>query len=443
MLDFVFMEQASEHNESEHGIFSSPRWMLPALIAVALLVMIAAAYLYFDHSQQTNSVLPIAATSSVNNTTTPLIPQLRTAEVMLSSGKTISLNVPMDYSINVAADGFAHVRFMAWSPDHRLFVGEMTNASDTHTGRVLILDGFDPQTRTFAGTHVYLDSLRNPNSVAFYRDPEGKEWIYVAITDKLIRYLYADGDNVPSAAPQVLATFPDFGPTAAEGGWHLTRTLAFHGDMLYVSVGSGCNSCEEPGVTRGDILEMNPDGSNSHSIANGLRNAVGIIYAAGVLYATANEVDHLGNDKPNDLVYKISEGANYGWPYCYQYNGAIYDDTTKQWQNPYDCSKVPMAFAELEPHSAPLGLEYFDGTFADSALHNSFLVAEHGSGKPSIGTGYVVSLVRNGTSTPFVSGFLSNDVRQGRPVDILRNDDHSFFVTDDFNGAVYYMQYNN
>jgi glucose/arabinose dehydrogenase len=378
----------------------------------------------------------------VSTSTIPALAALQPTTIQLASGKTITLNIPSDYSITVAAQGFKSVRFMAWSPDHRLFVGELTNASDTHTGRVLVLDGFNPQTGTFVSTHTYLDNLRNPNSVAFYRDAQGQEWLYIALTDKLIRYPYATGDDAPAVAPQILATFPDFGPTAAQGGWHLTRTLAFQNDLLFVSVGSGCNSCEEPGIIRGDILEMDPDGTNSHVYASGLRNAVGIISVDNTLYATANEADHLGNDRPNDLVYKISDGANYGWPYCYEFEGTIYADTTQTWHTPYDCTKVPLAYAELEPHSAPLGLEYFDDTFADPALRDSFLVAEHGSGKPGIGTGYMISLVRSGSVTPFINGFLESGVRQGRPVDILQDTADSFFVTDDFNGAIYYLRYN-
>ena len=343
--------------------------------------------------------------------------------------------------MNVAADGFKSARFMAWSPDHRLFLGEMDGAGDTQTGRVLVLDGFDNQTGVFQGVHTYLDTLRNPNSVAFYTDPQGQEWVYVAMTDKLIRYQYQEGDNAPSGAPQTLATFPDFGPPASEGGWHITRTLAFNGETLYVSVGSGCNSCEEPGILRADIVAMNPDGTGSHVLASGLRNAVGLTMANGSLFATANEADHLGNGRPNDLIYKISDGANYGWPYCYEYEGAIYPDATTQWQKPLDCATVPLAYTELEPHSAPLGIAYFEASFADPSLQDSFLVAEHGSGKKAIGTGYMLSRVVVSTWTPFISGFLASSTRQARPVDILQNDDRSFFLSDDLNGAIYLIRY--
>jgi glucose/arabinose dehydrogenase len=344
--------------------------------------------------------------------------------------------------MSIAAQGFNHTRFMAMSPDHRLFVGEMTSASDTNTGRVLVFDGFDPSTGKFAASHIYLSNLRNPNSVSFYTDHQGQSWIYIALTDKLIRYRYSAGDNAPQSEGEVLAHFPDYGKPVSEGGWHLTRTLAWNDDQLFVSVGSSCNSCEETEPIRGVILTMNPDGSNSRVYASGLRNAVGITYAAGALFATANEADHLGNDRPDDVVYKIIDGTNYGWPYCYQFGDAVYADASQTWQQPFDCSKVPLAWAVLPPHSAPLGITFFDASFSDPALQNAFLVAMHGSGKPALATGYQVALVRTGSAPiPFIDGFLQNDTRVGRPVAILQNDANSFFVSDDLNGAIYYLHY--
>lgn len=415
-----------------------------ALLALAVIVIAAALYIYAMR-QGTTLVPQTTATSTATSTGTSsqgTALALQPAALTFANGKTITLNIPAEYSIDIAAQGFHAPRFMAWSPDGRLFVGEMTSASDSDTGRVLIFGDFDAQTGTFGSVQTYLANLRNPNSVAFYQDAQGQEWIYIALTNELIRYPYSAGDNAPSAPPQVIATFPDSGEPVSAGGWHLTRTLAFNGDELFVSVGSGCNSCEETDGTRADILEMNPDGSGSHVYASGLRNAVGITYAQGSLFATANEVDTLGNDRPDDLVYKIMPGANYGWPYCYELNGAVYADTSQTWQTPYDCSKVPLAYTELAPHSAPLGITYFDDTFADPLLRNAFLVAQHGSGYVSIGNGYQVSVVRQGTSTPFVTGFVKDGTRQARPVDVLQYDNDSFFLTDDFNGAIYYVRYN-
>lgn len=446
-----------EFEEEEHHSTSLrvARWVVLLLIIITL----AALSMLLLFSNQIGDYIPhpaseddttsdaTAATSTAATSTSDIATSsapafsLQPTTLTFKDGKSITLDVPAGYAMDIAAQGFKSARFMAWSPDHRLFLGEMDGAGDTQTGRVLILDQFDPLSGSFKKVTTYMSDLRNPNSVAFYTDPSGQSWIYIALTDKLVRYQYSPGDDAASGTPQTIATFPDFGPPASEGGWHLTRTLAFDGDTLYVSVGSGCNSCEEPGFTRADILSMNPDGSGNSVYASGLRNAVGLAVVDGSLYATANEADHLGDDKPDDLVYQIAHNANYGWPYCYEFNGVIYADSSQKWKTPFDCTRVPLAYTELDPHSAPLGIAHFSSSFADPALQNSFLVAEHGSGKKSIGTGYMISRVEQGSWTPFISGFLASTTRQGRPVDILQDDDRSFFISDDENGAVYFVRY--
>jgi hypothetical protein len=59
------------------------------------------------------------------------------------------LNLPKAFGISVAAEGLKRVRFMARSPDGRIFVTDMFNLTDNKRGVVYILDQFDPATRTF------------------------------------------------------------------------------------------------------------------------------------------------------------------------------------------------------------------------------------------------------------------------------------------------------
>ncbi len=375
----------------------------------------------------------------LNNTTTSATAEvaprkLAPAVMTLQNGKQLSLSLENDYRISVAAQGYRRLRFMAKSPDDRLFVGEMFDPGDTNKGHVYIFDHFDPATKTFTSVHTYLSGLRNPNSIVFYTDTSGKTWLYVALTDKLIRYAYTVGDNAPTEAPQLVATFPAYGRSWSQGGWHITRTLAVYQHKIYVSVGSSCNSCEEKDSepSRASIVEMDPDGSHQIIYANGMRNAVGIRFVDDELYATVNGPDHLGDDHPEDTFFRISKGTNYGWPYCYQLNGKILPDSTQKWTKSFDCKTVPLAHYGIPPHSAPLGFD---------AIEDRFLVALHGAGKKALGAGYkIISITKQGEATDFLTGFLSNGNVSGRPVDILKNDNHSFFVTDDFNGVMYYME---
>ncbi|HEC30842.1 MAG TPA: glucose/sorbosone dehydrogenase, partial [Candidatus Yonathbacteria bacterium] len=174
--------------------------------------------------------------------------------------------------------------------------------------------------------------------------------------------------------------------------------------------------------------------------ADGLRNAVGIAWAEDSLYTTVNGVDHLGDNAPDDVMYKITEGKNYGWPYCYESGSVSYEDTARQWnRQTTSCKDTPLSFASFGPHAAPIGVTYFKN--APALINNTFLVALRGSFKVSIGNGYNITRVAmDGTQEIFMDGFLGKDEeRFGRPLAILQNDEKSFFFTDDFLGRLYYV----
>lgn len=372
-------------------------------------------------------------------------PKLVPHRISLASGKSFDLNLPEGLAISVAAEGLKRVRFMAKSPDSRIFVTDMYNLADNQRGVVYILDEFDPARKTFKKVTPYLTGLRNPNSIAFYTDQQGVSWFYLALTDRLLRYKYNAGENKPSGEPEVLVTFPDYGLSYKYGGWHLTRTIVVGGNgKIYVSVGSSCNACEEKEAGRASILEMDPDGKNQKRFAGGLRNAVGLRWAKGNLFATNMGSDHLGDHKPADTMYVVRDGVNYGWPYCFQSGRGRYPDGKF---NPggrrMNCRKVPSAYAAFDAHSSPLGLEYFD-TNNGGQLKDSFLVALHGSTKRNLNRGYrVVRLPGNAARSmlpeDFINGFLHAGTVYGRPVDVLSLGTDAFLLTDDFAGVVYYI----
>lgn len=370
--------------------------------------------------------------------TTKLVPQ----RVALKSGKSFDLNLPEGFGLAVAAEGFRRIRFMAESPDGRVFVTDMYSLADNERGTVYILEDFDPARRTFRKVTTYLSRLRNPNSVAFHTDARGETWLYLALTDRLVRYRYRAGDTRPAGEPQVLARFPDYGLGYKYGGWHLTRTVAVGpGGKIYVSVGSSCNACEEKEDVRASVVEMDADGGNQKQFARGLRNAVGLRFVGGRLYATNMGSDHLGEHVPADTMYALERGANYGWPYCYQSGPRVLPDPKF---NPrgtkLDCRTVPRAFAAFDAHGSPLGLEYFEAGYTDP-LRNHFLVALHGPVKKRIDPGHRVVRVGagGGRVEDFITGFRRGATVFGRPCDVMKFGDGGFLLTDDHAGAVYYI----
>ncbi len=398
--------------------------------------------------------------------------------IHLADGRTLALNLPVSFTINVAAQGLRRVRFFAESPDHRIFVTDMYNRADNSLGRIYILDGWDESTHTFARIIPYLDHLRNPNNLAFYTEPArgtgpAQSWIYVPLTDRLLRYRYSPGDNAPTGAPEVLARYPDYGLNYKYGGWHLTRTVAFatlHGETkLFVSVGSSCDACREKEPVRASLSLMDPDGSHDQIIAQGLRNAVGLRFFpsldSGALFATNMGADHLGDAEPEDTFFELDSNthpgplppADYGWPTCYFTGGTPHPDTLISAPEPtdhifppppagppppqIDCSRVPAAYTTFAAHSSPLGLEYFDA--ANPILKDSFLVALHGAGHPRVGTGYRIVRFTPASPKPqdFLTGFLitqaGKPVVKGRPCGLLRTGPDTFLLTDDLDGVIY------
>jgi glucose/arabinose dehydrogenase len=364
-------------------------------------------------------------------------------KIAMAGGKSLTLNLPADFEIIIAAQGLKRPRFFAKSPDNRIFLTTMYNRADNKRGAIYILDEFDQKTGQFKKIIPYLTNLHNPNSIAFYTDKSGGRWLYVALTDRLVRYKFTMGETEPTSEPEVLATFPDYGLNYKYGGWHLTRTLAFNDKgKLYVSVGSSCNICEETEEIRATVLEMDADGKNQRTFVRGLRNAVGLKWANGQLVATNMGQDKLGDDIPQDTMFIVKENKNYGWPYCYSFNSQIVaDNQFSKSAKRIDCKDVPAPFTTFGAHSSPLGLEYFDASKAtDARLRSSFLVALHGASKRTLKRGYRLVRVRKGfPPQDFLTGFLQGVAVLGRPADVFQIGANAFLFTDDHAGRVFYV----
>jgi len=262
-------------------------------------------------------------------------------------GKSITLSLPADLDIAVAATGIKRARFFAEAPDGRIFVTSMVNLADNTNGAVYILDGWNAETHTFTHVIPYLQHLRNPNNIAFYTDEAHQTWLYLPLTDRLVRYKYNAGDKTPKTPAELLIRFPDYGLNYKYGGWHLTRTVAvatLHGTTrIYITTGSSCNYCREREAVRASLIVMDPDGSHQQILAHGLRNAVDLQYIPnldrGSLFATNMGDDHLGERLPEDTFFELDSNRhpgpitaaaapNYGWPTCYFGNGYPIHDVT-------------------------------------------------------------------------------------------------------------------
>jgi glucose/arabinose dehydrogenase len=234
---------------------------------------------------------------------------------------------------------------------------------------------------------------------------------------------------------------------------------------MLVSVGSGSNVAEGIGAPPGGlaawsdkrplgaawsyeqgraaVLSFDPDGKNPKLFATGIRNCVGLAIspADGTPWCATNERDGLGDDLVPDYVTRVREGAFYGWPWFYI--GAN-EDPRLAGARPDLKDKVTIPDVLLQPHSAPLGLTFYDGSSFPADYRGDAFVAAHGSWNRSQRTGYKVIRIRLKDGVPtgeyedFVTGFVVNDRDVwGRPVGVAVAHDGALLVSEDGNGTIW------
>ena len=126
-------------------------------------------------------VITNTITDTFNSASAPI--QLAPHLINLGSGDSFYLQIPVGYKISVAAELNTRLRFLAKTPDGRLFATDMHDRSDNRRGRVLIFENWSNSSKSYEKVTTYLSNLHNPNQVAFY-----KNYIYVAETDRLRRF---------------------------------------------------------------------------------------------------------------------------------------------------------------------------------------------------------------------------------------------------------------
>ncbi|GJM15235.1 MAG: L-sorbosone dehydrogenase [Thermodesulfobacteriota bacterium] len=331
-----------------------------------------------------------------------------------------NLTVPEGFQIDEYATELGSPRFMALSPDNILFVtvigdGTVVALPDRN------MDGKSEEAITF------IKGLKRPHGIAFH---DG--YIYVGETNQIVRYKYNGFEKEHGEKEIIVSDLPTKG--------HFTRTVSFGPDgKMYVSIGSSCNVCIEKDKRRATIMRFNPDGTGGEIFATGLRNSVGLTWNSTTkdLWATDNGRDWLGDNLPPDEVNIIKENKDYGWPYCY---GDKIPDP--EFGNLERCKNTIAPIVELQAHSAPLGLTFYEGKMFPPDYQDDLFVAFHGSWNRTIPTGYKVVRVKMKDGEPqgvedFASGWMTVTKKSGRPVDVLVGKKGELYISDDLGGIIY------
>ena len=376
-----------------------------------------------------------------------------------------TLQVPSGFQVNTFASGLAGPRRMLVAANGDILITE------TSAGRVKVMrpsaDGSKAGNIT-----VFAQGLRQPFGLAFYPSVDNPKWLYVAETNRVVRYPYTVGDTVASTFPEIVVE-----QLSPAGGGHYTRDIVFSpdGKHMFVSVGSQSNVAEnmskktpaeikawekEHGLgaawdsetNRADVLEFDVGSDKPGRIfATGIRNCVGLTLqpATGDLWCTVNERDMLGDDLVPDYSTRVRQGHFYGWPWYYM--GSNEDPRHKN-ERPDLVGKVTVPDVPYTAHSASLNLVFYPKNngkhaFPDEYDGDGFAVF-HGSWNRASRTGHKVVrvIIKDGKPTgeyqDFMTGMITDDGDAwGRPVGAAVAKDGSLLISDDGANVIYRIAY--
>jgi len=274
---------------------------------------------------------------------------------------------------------------------------------------------------------------------------------------------------------------------------HIAKPISFDNNgHIYVPFGAPSNACQDPkrtpgqpgqdpcpqladhaGIWQFDANKPNQTQKDGFHFATGIRSVVGMDWnpADEELYVVIHGRDDLLRLFPNvytpwqsamlpsEEFIKVTEGSNFGWPYCY------YDQIKEQKVLAPEyggdgtivgrCSEFDLPFIGFPGHWAPNDLFFYHGDqFPDRYKHGAF-IAFHGSTNraPYPQAGYFVCFVpfENGEPTGkwevFADGFADVDPIVSvsdatyRPMGIAMGPDGSLYLGDTEKGKIWRVMY--
>ena len=315
-------------------------------------------------------------------------------------------------------------------------------------------------------------------------------YLYFASDTSVIRYRLEADSLVPPGEPETVIT------GLIDQRSHASKTFAFDdAGHLYLNIGAPSNACQEsartpgsPGLDPCPQLErqggiwrfdanrtMQTQDADGYRYATGIRNAMGIAWKsdAGALFATQHGRDQLkalwgeemyseerSADLPAEEFFRVDEGDNFGWPYCYfdqflnervrapEYGG--------DGQSTEGCETYERPLVAFPGHMAPNDLTFIEGNQFPAPFRGGALIAFHGSWNRHDARGqqgYVVAFVPmqgsevTGDWEVFADGFAGAETltspgeARHRPTGLAMGPDGTLYISDSVKGRIWRVLY--
>ena len=387
-------------------------------------------------------------------------------------------------------------------------IGRARHLVVNDNGDIYVKLTFNPKMNRSGGTVGLRDTNKDgkADSIIYfgdYKDVGGSAvgvtihngYLYTSTVNQVLRNKLTPGELVPTSKTEIVLT--DLDKNVAKN-WHTTKPLAFDNKgYMYVPFGAPSDAGQDitkygpigipggrgldpspelvnhAGIWRFDANKINQTQKDGYKFATGIRSVVGMTWSPldNNLYAVMNGIDNFhtiypnlytawqGAVLPSELLLKVTEGSDFGWPYAY------YDHLLKKnvLQPGYGGdSKIIGRAAEFDVpvigfpgHWAPMDVLFYQGNQFPERYKQGAFVALHGSTdrSPYPQAGYIVCFVpfengkAKGEIEVFADGFTGVDTVVNtsdavyRPMGLSTGPDGSLYISESNKGKIWRIMY--